>query len=493
MPPKQDISAAKQEAKAPLNAKLVAPDSFEDKEHFYTRVLNATIHPLVETFMHLGNDRIIERYLHLHPTVDRKALTKLLKTQPTHFHWAGADLFQVVNIEGKKQMVVIETNSCPSGQKSMPGSTKDTSRGYHRLMRKAFLPLLKRADLPEGNLAVVFDKNDMECTGYAAAMADVMQEPVYLVQFYKDDRDPPVRFVEGVMQVRTAEGVWVPIRAAFRYVTQKPWNRIPIETKTVFLNSTICCLAGGRNKMTADKAYEIFNGDELDNNLRINVPETRRDVNKDEIPMWVHSMGGHAVVKVPYSNAGQGVYTITNEKELKTLMDAPEAYDKYIVQSLIGNAQWCSTQRDGAFYHCGSIPDKKNNIYVSDIRMMVVSDEVKGISPIAIYARRALKPLVERLTPESNSWDILGTNLSIKKEDGTWTTDTNRLMLMDTKDFNKLGLGLDDLIDGYIQTVMAMTAIDRMAHRLMPAGAFDQGLYASINADPSFLKEIVDK
>ena len=33
-------------------------------------------------------------------------------------------------------------------------------------------------------------------------------------------------------------------------------------------------------------------------------------------------------------------------------------------------------------------------------------------------------------------------------------SDTNRLVLMDRRDFNKLGVGLDDMIEAYIQTVL---------------------------------------
>lgn len=38
--------------------------------------------------------------------------------------------------------------------------------------------------------------------------------------------------------------------------------------------------------------------------MLVNVPETIRNITKNEIPLWVQSMGGHAVIKVPYSNAG---------------------------------------------------------------------------------------------------------------------------------------------------------------------------------------------
>jgi hypothetical protein len=38
---------------------------------------------------------------------------------------------------------------------------------------------------------------------------------------------------------------------------------------------------------------------------------------------------------------------------------------------------------------------------------------------------------------------------------------------MDRKDFNTLGIGIDDLIDAYVQTVLSVIAIDRMCQRLM--------------------------
>ena len=55
---------------------------------------------------------------------------------------------------------------------------------------------------------------------------------------------------------------------------------------------------------------------------------------------------------------------------------------------------------------------------------------------------------------------MLGTNLSHTKDTGEWTTDTNRLILMDRRDFNKLGLGLDDLIEAYIQV-----GVEHYCHR----------------------------
>lgn len=473
---------------------LIMPGSYELEDHFYVKVLNAQLHSMVGYFMNLENSRIINRYCHLNPQVQEGILLDVLQYQPKYLRWAGADLFHVTTERGHRKMLVVETNSSPSGQKSMP--LLDESRemgGYEQLLRRTFIPLLKqKRRLPAGGLAVIYDKNYMEASGYAAVLAELMNEPVYLAGFYEGDDDPPVWFTHGgVMEVRDSEGAWHSIRAAYRYVTQRPWNRIPVETKTLVFNPIIACLAGGRNKLIAAKAYELYNAELAGLGLKVNTPETILDVFFDEIPLWVQRFGGHAVVKNPYSNAGQGIYTITNERELEAFMQTEQRYQKFIVQSLIGNSQWSTTGSDGKFYHVGTVPSKRNNIYVADIRMMV-SGGPEGFKPVAIYARRAAKPLESRITDTSRSWEMLGTNLSYRKEDGTWGSDITRLKLMDRKDFNMLGISLDNLIDGFIQTVLAVIAIDKMAINLMTTkGKFKKKLFYSLNSDEELLHEIM--
>ena len=70
----------------------------------------------------------------------------------------------------------------------------------------------------------------------------------------------------------------------------------PDQTKTVILNPIISCLAGGRNKMVAAKAYDFYNGMISGTGLGIRTPETTWDVSKREIPLWVQRLGGHAVI-----------------------------------------------------------------------------------------------------------------------------------------------------------------------------------------------------
>ncbi len=474
------------------NKQLILPDQFEPENHWYPKALNATIHPMINFFLNLDQERVITRYCHMHPIVSKRMLREVLNHKTKYFLWAGADLLNVTSAAGKRQMVVIENNSCPSGQKSMPLVDDNQEQGSYRLMvERTFKPYLKNLrNKIKGGLAVLYDKNPMEVSGYAEVIADVMKEPVHYVSCYTNEEDPNIKFIEGVLHVNYNQE-WIPIRAAFRYVTQKPWNRIPINSKTRILNPIIACLAGGRNKMVAAKAYDIYNAELQEYGLKINIPETIWDVRKDEIPLWVKKMGGHAVIKVPYSNAGQGVYTIVNQEELDAFMQLKFDYDLFIVQSLIGNSNWSSTTSAGKLYHVGTIPNNKNQTFVADIRMMVSSTE-NGIKPLCSYARRAAEPLVDNIESGTDSWSMLGTNLSIKNPDGSWGSDTNRLVLMDRRDFNKLGVGLDDLIEAYIQTVLSMVAIDKMAQTLInKQGKFRLKLFKSLNDDQSLLDEIL--
>lgn len=476
----------------PTYAEIIPMGEFEAHDHYYPKALNATIHPMIAFFLNLDSERIIKRYCHLHPKVEADALRNILQYQCKYFKWAGADLLNVTTAEGNRRMVIIENNSCPSGQKSMPLLNDENEQGgYKRMLENTFMPLVKsRSKKIEGGLAVVYDKNPMEAKGYARTMADLFKEEVYYVYFDQKDEDPPVRFTNGIMEIRQEDRTWKPIRAAFRYLTQRPWNRLPVSTKTKILNPVVACLAGGRNKMVAAKSYDFYNSELRHSGLRINTPETIWDVSKNEIPLWVARMGGQAVVKVPYSNAGQGVYTIVNQQELDDFMELEFPYDRFIVQSLIGNFKWSSTSKAGKFFHVGTIPNAKGNTYVADLRMMLSSTE-KGLRPLCVYARRAAKPLMDTLDSGESSWDMLGTNLSLKKTDGGWDSDTTRLMLTDRRDFNKLGMGLDDIIEGYIQTVLSTIAIDQMCIKLMTKqGKFRSRLFKSLNDDQSLIKEI---
>ena len=168
--------------------------------------------------------------------------------------------------------------------------------------------------------------------------------------------------------------------------------------------------------------YDLFNAELAGSGLEIRTPETTTDVTLNEIPLYVKSMGWHAVIKIPYSNAGQGVFTITSKEELdvsgccrmglgslapicsifnecwtfQKFMKLEHHYDKFIVQALVGNEKWSSTGKNGTYYHVGTIPNRRFRTFVADIRMMVGAGS-DGYQPIVVYGRRAKDPLLAEL------------------------------------------------------------------------------------------------
>ena len=143
----------------------IKPGNFNNENHWYPKALNATIHPMVSFFLNLDTTKIVSRYCHLHPMVNRDKLVELLSYRCKYFLWSGADLFNATSEDGKRQMVVIENNSCPSGQKSMPLVDDHKEDGSYRLLiERTFQPYLKPKQgvkQIEGCLGVIYDKNFM--------------------------------------------------------------------------------------------------------------------------------------------------------------------------------------------------------------------------------------------------------------------------------------------------------------------------------------------
>ncbi|MEX1023983.1 MAG: hypothetical protein WD226_02800 [Planctomycetota bacterium] len=475
-----------------MSVETFRPNEFDAERHYYPRTLNATLHPLVGSFMRMSTKRIISRYCNLHPLTSRERLTEILTTAPKHLHWSGSDVFNISTENGVKLKYIVETNSCPSGQKSFPLLDDDAEEGgYRRLLERTFLPLLRKRTRgeTEGEVVVLYDKNPMEASGYAQVLATIMERPVHLVPCRASNPERYLAIEDRRLKV-LLDGQMRDVLCAFRYVTQRPWTRLPINLRTPILNPIIACLAGGRNKTTASKAYDLFNSEQRAFGLEIQTPQSYTNVRKAEVPLAFQRLGGKAVVKVPYLNAGQGIYTLVSERELANFMQLDHPYDEFIVQQLVGNFRWSSTSSKGKVFHIGTVPDKHDAAYVFDIRVMVSWQETE-YRPVAMYARRAPLAMSSEVPEKSDSWLVLGTNLSKKVGDEEWETEPKRLLMMDRKDFHKLGLGLDDLIDSYVQAVMANRAIDDLAQQLSKrGGGLRRDLFRSLNNDEELLNEV---
>lgn len=284
---------------AARGTKLIKPNTFKPSDHWVREAYLNPIDPIVKRFLELETSCLTTRYCMLHPMVQREVLEKWLAYKPKFYIWTGADLMKVATEDGRKMIVVIENNSCPSGQKYMPLlDEKQRQGGYRTLLERTFRTAMGESEVKDGELAVVYDKNPIETSGYAHSMADVFNENVHYVPAYDDEARPAFQFRDGVMYVFGEDKKWHPIRAAFRYVTQRPWNRLPVECKTLVMNPPIACLAGGRNKLLASKAYSVFNQVLEGSGLAIETPLTIFDVHKNDVPNLVKKLGGQAVIKV---------------------------------------------------------------------------------------------------------------------------------------------------------------------------------------------------
>ncbi len=179
-------------------------------------------------------------------------------------------------------------------------------------------------------------------------------------------------------------------------------------------------------------------------------------------------------------------------------MQTPHHYEKFIIQSLVGHASWTNNKSiDDAtndYYHVGTIANENSQIFAYDLRMVATANK-DGFLPVSINGRRARKPLIDDLSKLDNdstsSWDMLGTNLSIKLDKNVWDTESVRLLLVDNNNFDDLGLSIDDLIDGYIQTVLSIVAIDKMCTFLLDENnKFKFDLYKQLSSDDVLFKEL---
>lgn len=476
-----------------INAVYFEQNEFKPQNHYYPKVLKSKINSIGSSFFKLSNTKILSRYSKLNPLIDISALGSYLNYKPKYLKWAGCDCFNVTDKNSKRQMIIIETNSCPSGIKSMPLLDDRNKLGaYKLLIESIYEDSLSSLDKSIGDLAVVYDQNLMESSGYCTSLAEISKERVWLVEYLDGSRS--TKWINELLFVRDKHDTWHPIRACLRFVTQQPWQKIPINSKTVIINPIVSCLAGGRNKIIASYAYKLFNDEQLLNssNLVIRQPYSLINVNKQDIPGILGEnsvLNKKAVIKVPYGNCGQGVYTIINDLELSNFMASEHKYEKFIVQSLIGDYKWSS----GEYFHIGTLPNKTvDDIYVYDLRMIVTSNK-SGFFPLSVNCRRARKPLVNDLDAIESSWDLLGTNLSVKIDSNNWDTEEDRLLIMDDADFGLLGLNIDDLIDAYIQTVLSVIAIDKLCISLFSEGdtsMFNFDRFEELNPDKSLLKEI---
>jgi hypothetical protein len=444
---------------AKSTTKIIYPDDTVDrKRHYYPKVGEQSLHPTAKRFFSLSMDDKVALYRRRHPLADPTALKRLISYQPKYSFWIGNDFFPIYH-DSRSELALLESNSCPSGNKSLP-VTNTGYNNYQFLIEKSFLPQLKKRKLPNGKLAVIYDTNPMENEYYAQTIARLTGEEVIL--YYRHPAEPHRVIYRDEQLYLLHQGLPVPIRGVFRYLTQYPWKVFRAKTTTFVFNPIEVCLSGGRNKLMANRAYRNFNGIFGAQGLAINYPHTVSYPDKESLEKKIKETGYRGVIKIPYLNKGQGVFTICGSGDWQRYLrcTSDSLTKDYLFQNLLGN-ETCSTDRKKR--HRFTRPDHNGNQYIYDLRMMCCSTAA-GIVPVSAYARRSRDPVNRKTAdPDRDSWNLFGTNISVRNSDGSFGTDPDRLLSLSGEEFPLLQLDLVDLTDAYFQTVFSMVAIDQLA------------------------------
>lgn len=472
-------------------ATRVSPGTFERTAHAYAHVAPARMHSGALALFSQPPEALARDYAARHAGVDPQALLELIAHDPKHLAWAGGDLLPAVGPRGDRAMVLLEVNSCPSGLKAMPAVPSSAAPhlagplgAYGEVVRAwcTRAANLAHGSPPDGVRAVLFDKNWPEVTGYAAALATHSCEEVWLVPWTEAAPDT-VQAKDGELWIRDAGGTARRVGSAIRYVTGRPWTRLPVDTHTPLQNPISACLLGGRNKLIAAKAYAALNEALHGTGLRIPTPVTHAEVCAEDVPRAVAELGGRAVIKNPYSNAGQGVAVVETTADVDTWRTQPQRYGRFVVQGLIAGAE---DPAPGPYAQRGIQPHGQDGRFAADVRVVVVRSGA-GFTPVAAYARHARAPLQSAASP----WERYGTNLSVRAGDGGWDAESHRLVTLSEADFPALELSAADLVDAYVITVLAAVAIDRFAETLLgPAGEISEAAFRAACPDDALFKEI---
>jgi hypothetical protein len=291
---------------------------------------------------------------------------------------------------------------------------------------------------------------------------------------------------------------WVRIRGCVRHApSQRPWRGVPADTPTLLLHPLPACVAGGRasNRSIAVDAFAEHSAHALaaGTGLAVRTPHAVAHVAWRDVAAWVAHLGGCACIKAPQrrpSGSGQrSTYMVTCDADLAAFQAAecaPGAHrgrQQYIVQALLGSEQ---------HKHVGTVPDggKCGDVYAWSLHMTIAADaHAGGFRAVALHGARARAPLTEDSSSDGggggNAWRImLDTTL-----DGD---DDDRLMMADCRGFDAMGIGLDELVDAFVQACLAAVALDGMACRLAPGGVLSAPrLLSASNQDEELLSELL--
>lgn len=136
-----------------------------------------------------------------------------------------------------------------------------------------------------------------------------------------------------------------------------------------------------------------------------------------------------------------------------------------------------------------------NQLYASTVRIIACSDP-SGFKMTAIRAARAARPFTSIRSEENK---LLTDSIETLDEDayitnlGTTGRSESRAIIIDDAAMDALAIGIDDVVDGFMQTVFSIHAIEDMCKRFTTKdGELNLELLKELNPDPQLLAELIE-
>lgn len=137
-------------------------------------------------------------------------------------------------------------------------------------------------------------------------------------------------------------------------------------------------------------------------------------------------------------------------------------------------------------------------MYAYTVRI-IACDSPTGFKTIAICCARAPAPFAKNGETAEIASDALLNKIKTVHEDdayvsniGTNPDSEQRSFYVDDAGMKGMGIGMDDVVDGFMQTVYSTLAIDNMCKKLtMEDGELNMQLLKELNPDPQLLAEVV--
>lgn len=413
--------------------------------------MGKSIHKLFYDCLNASTEEIFHAYAASNAFAQKATFKAIFENETKEFWLAGVDL--MVTDDGKeKKFNVIEINSAPGFAYCTPGNN-----AWHQAYEQVVDLLLSRCPsrLKPGLAILTESVIPVETFGFQACLSQKLQLNV------------PVLSPSDLLNAKTinkANKVYIyhkgkRVTGGIRYIHKNPWDALPPETAGVFLNNTHIDLRGGRNKISAQNAFEAFNKFHVNNGLKLELPDAKTVLSDKDLQQATdYFFNQPVVVKKPFENSGVGVFLFSKLDESRAELISRMA-PPFLIQKMLAPSNLFTDKTNLLMV------SKEKQSYAFDLRIILGAfpDGIKALMVYGRHGRLSLEKMIvskDKQISDLSLSNFLKVNISSVDSKGRNYLDESRLILPDVKGAELLDLEKSDILRAITQAVFALVAVD---------------------------------